>query len=203
MSDQRDLRVTRTWWWLGLVTRFCWRTPRKYFRRGACLIFLTTTGPGGRLYFALPYPRRDHPGIKTPKKTRNAKFTSKSRKTAKKGGCAAKYTLHVLKNKGCGGSPYVYLKVLPVPYLQIRGVQYAQQRGMAGFREKPCAMNGARRRAPGAGAFGAFRPSPPPGSQFTTSRFCFYTHISMPNSAASSMATSPRGKRALRGMHAH
>ena len=31
-------------------------------------------------------------------------------------------------------------------------------------------MNGARRGAPGAGAFGAFRPPPPPGSQFTPSR---------------------------------
>ena len=56
------------------------------------------------------------------KTTRNAKFTSKSRQTAKNGGCAAKSTLHFLKNKGFGGSPYVYLKVLPVPYLQMRGV---------------------------------------------------------------------------------
>ena len=55
-------------------------------------------------------------------------------------------------------------------------------------------MNGARRGAPGAGAFGNFRPPPPPGSQFTTSRLCFYfyTHISMPNSAASSMASSSK-----------
>ena len=41
-------------------------------------------------------------------------------------------------------------------------------------------MNGARRGAPGAGAFGAFRPPPPPGSQFTTSRFSsllLHTHF--------------------------
>ena len=74
------------------------------------------------MYLALPYPR-GNPGIKTPKTTRNAKFTSKSRQTAKNGGCAAKCTLHFLKNKGFGGSPYVYLKVLQVPYLQMRGVR--------------------------------------------------------------------------------
>ena len=39
-------------------------------------------------------------------------------------------------------------------------------------------MNGARRGAPWAGAFGALRPPPPPGSQFTPSSF-FYTQISM------------------------
>ena len=44
-------------------------------------------------------------------------------KNGEKGGCAAKCTFYVLKNKGFGGSPYVYLKVLPVPYLQIRGVR--------------------------------------------------------------------------------
>ena len=38
----------------------------------------------------------------------------------------------------------------------------------------------------GAGAFGALQPPPPPGSPFTPSRFAFYTHTSMPNSAASS-----------------
>ena len=32
-------------------------------------------------------------------------------------------------------------------------------------------MNGARRGAPGAGAFGAFRPPPPPGSQFIQMKF--------------------------------
>ena len=39
----------------------------------------------------------------------------------------------------------------------------------------------------------SFSPPPPPSSQFTPSRFffLFYTHISMPNSAASSMASSP------------
>ena len=47
---------------------------------------------------------------------------------------------------------------------------------MAGFRGKPFAMNGARRGAPGAGAFGAFRPPPPPGSQFIPSRF-LHTHF--------------------------
>ena len=59
---------------------------------------------------------------------------------------------------------------------------YAQQRGVAdsGTQENPFVMNGARRGALGAGAFGDFRPPPPPGSKFTPSRF-FYTHISMPN----------------------
>ena len=38
--------------------------------------------------------------------------------------CAARWacTLYFLKRMGSGGSPYVYLKVLPVPYLQMRGV---------------------------------------------------------------------------------
>ena len=36
------------------------------------------------------------PGHKTPKKSRNAKFTSKSRETAKNGGCGAKFTFCVL-----------------------------------------------------------------------------------------------------------
>ena len=62
--------------------------------------------------------------------------------------------------------------------------------GDSGPQENPFVVNGARRGAPGAGAFGAFRPPPPPGSQFATSRFRFYTHIPMPNSAASSMASS-------------
>ena len=48
--------------------------------------------------------------------------------------------------------------------------------GDGGSQENPFVMNGARRGAPGAGAFGAFRPPPPPGSQFTPRRF-FHTNI--------------------------
>ena len=45
------------------------------------------------------------------------------------------------KNKGFGGSPYVYLKVLPVPYLQMRGVQPGPVRspGSLGGSERPAA----------------------------------------------------------------
>ena len=38
-------------------------------------------------------------------------------------------------------------------------------------------MNGARRGASGAGAFGAFRPPPPRGSQFIPSRFLHNTRF--------------------------
>ena len=71
---------------------------------------------------ALPYPRGD-PGIKTPKNEQKHQIYIEITKTAKNGGCcAAKCTFYVFENKGSGGSPYAYLKVLPVPYLQIRGV---------------------------------------------------------------------------------
>ena len=77
--------------------------------------------------------------------TRNAKFTSKSPQTAQNGGCAAKCTLYLLKNKGLGGSPYVYLKVLPVPYLQIRGVANSKQAASRDKQQQADARGGCSR----------------------------------------------------------
>ena len=79
---------------------------------------------------------------------------------------------------------------------QLRATRFVAVRTAAGAasgggsQESQLLMNGARRGAAGGGAFGTFCPPPPPGSQVTPSHF-FNTHISMANSAASSMASSP------------